>query len=147
MVRSAGGRGEPVAGHPMRVESILLAHPDAAVRGRLARTLAGPGRMIHQARDAGAALAVAGQARPHVLLTALHLPGGVDGFALLQALRRGGMDLEAIVWAPAPGLEALSAARRLGVLELIGGSLDAEAVERSVSNAFRVRELRLGESR
>jgi two-component system cell cycle response regulator len=64
---------------------VLIAHPDATLRGRLREAL--PGAVVVEAADAGSALKACADTRPQVALVALSMCGR-DGGALLATIKR-----------------------------------------------------------
>ncbi len=90
-VGSAATPGEPSAegGAPRVAENaplIVLADDNADMRDYVARLLRGRGWRVTAVPDGAAALAVARRERPSLVLSDVMMPG-LDGFALMRALR------------------------------------------------------------
>ena len=77
------GDGRPAAGQGRR---ILLADDNADMRAYVGRLLAGEGYVVETAEDGEAALALAREHRPDLILTDVMMPK-LDGFGLLRAVR------------------------------------------------------------
>ncbi len=103
-----GGGPEPPPSGDTQADGppVLVVEDDADLRGYLARLL-GPQWPVRTAADGEAALAIARQVRPALVLTDVAMPG-MDGLVLLDALRRdpGTQDVPIILLSARAGAEA-----------------------------------------
>ncbi|GAA0588754.1 response regulator [Craurococcus roseus] len=69
---------------------VLLVEDEPLIRETLVEDLTGAGLDVTEAPDAETALGAAGEAPqpPYVLVTDVNLGGGMDGFALVEEVRR-----------------------------------------------------------
>lgn len=76
---------------PRPLARVLVSEDDDAIRELYARLLADHGFAVLEAPrgDAALTLELARRARPHLLISDLNKPGGLDGLALRAALRAG----------------------------------------------------------
>jgi PAS domain S-box-containing protein len=153
------GRGSPagVVGRAARGGHVLLADDNADLRHYVGRLLESRGYEVQAVGDGAAALAAVRARRPDLLLTDVMMPG-MDGFALLQAVRADPAlsDLPVVMLSARAGEEAqvegLSAgaddylvkpfsAREL--LARVAANLDMARTRREAAEAVRESEARL----
>ncbi len=156
--RDPAPEAAPDAGRPgAREGRVLVADDNGDLRDYVRRLLEGAGYAVDVVADGEAALEAARQQRPDLLLTDVMMPG-MDGFALLQAVRGdpGLSDLPVVMLsaragedAQVEGLEAgaddyLSkpfSAREL--LARVSANLDMARTRRQAAEALRLSEAKL----
>lgn len=114
MRRRHGGGDEPVG------QRILVAEDEALAAMAIEDELLREGYMVDLAPDGQAALEMAGQAMPDLLLTDLRMPR-MDGTGLIRALRGLAPHLPVVVmtgFAPPGGAEALRRAEEAPLIVL-----------------------------
>jgi CheY-like chemotaxis protein len=99
---------------------VLVVERDAAVRAAVAGILR---RASHSVATATGAQEALGLGTPDVVVCAVELDG-MDGLALLEALRRRGQVVRAVLMTALPNLEDCRRALRLGAAELLVKPMD-----------------------
>jgi CheY-like chemotaxis protein len=92
---------------------ILLVDDEPSVRQAVSRVLELAGHQVTVADDGTTALREIRQNPPDLLLTDLHMPG-LDGFKLLEAVRKLSAPMKIIVFSGYGGSHLLDLARMLG---------------------------------
>jgi DNA-binding NtrC family response regulator len=100
------------------VRTVLLVDPEPGTRAGLVDALARGGFGVDVVRTGEAALARLERGGIDLLVTELRLPG-TDGLALIQAMRRTGMRLPAVVVTAHGTVEGAVAAMKLGAFDFL----------------------------
>ena len=121
---------------------LLVVDDEEGVRTFLADALSDAGYAVAQAPDGEAALALLGKSSFHAVLTDLRMPG-VDGMALLQAIRRESPDTEVIVLTAHGSIENAVEAMKEGAFDYLQKPVSSPAALRlTVARALERHRLR-----
>jgi two-component system NtrC family response regulator len=115
--------------------NILLVEDDQPQRETLAGFLSKRGYRVHQAASAGEAEEQAGRQEVDLLLTDLRL-GGPDGISLLEKLKQGSPDLQALVLTAYGTVEDAVRAMRAGAYDFLAKPVDLDRLELLVEKAL-----------
>lgn len=100
---------------------ILLVEDDALVRRHVTRMLAGLGHTIHPAQDGHSALeALAEKPGVDLLFTDVVMPGGMDGVALAETVRKSAPSIPVLLTSGYADLNVLNGRTSIQGAELLG---------------------------
>ncbi len=122
---------------------VLVADDNADMRSYVERLLRDAGLMVESVADGSMMLEAARAAPPDLVLSDVMMPG-MDGFALLSALRaaRSTRDLPVILLSARAGEEARVAALQAGADDYLVKPFSARELVASVARAVRLSQLR-----
>ena len=121
---------------------ILIVEDEPSVLSGLRTLLSSDGYTIDTAVDGVAALAVAAEHPPDVVVTDVKMPR-MDGITLMQKLRESDKDLPVIVTTGVTDLGAAVAAMRAGAEDYIAKPIDVEALALVVERALHRRDVKV----
>ncbi|MBD8879341.1 sigma-54-dependent Fis family transcriptional regulator [Rhodanobacter sp. 7MK24] len=119
----------------MSAKRILIVDNEAKMRRILELSLKAMGHIVSEAADGAAALSIVEKQAVDLVLTDLRMPG-MDGIALLAALRERGMDVPVIVMTAYGTIETAVEAMKLGAVDYIIRPFEMETVEMAVTRAL-----------
>lgn len=119
---------------------VLLVEDDAALRRAIGRMLERMGHQVIEAEDGARAIELSAKDHFDVVLTDIMMPG-VDGIAVLRAVRERDLDVPVLLMTGAPDLDTAVAAIALGALEYLTKPIGTEALGKSIDRALKLHEL------
>ncbi len=123
--------------------SVLIVDDEQNIRRMLGALLVAEGYEVRDAPDGVAAIAVAKDAIPDVVLLDLMMPGSLDGVATLGRLREGDADLPVIMMSGRAGLSDAVRATKLGAFNFLEKPLSPETVLLAIGAALELRQARV----
>jgi two-component system response regulator HydG len=121
---------------------VLVVDDEPGAREALQKLLSAEGYSVEVAEDGVAALAIAAERPPDVVVTDVNMPR-MDGMALLKKLREQDRDLPVIVATSIQDLSAAVAAMRAGAEDYLTKPIDFDALSVVVERALERRETRV----
>jgi DNA-binding NtrC family response regulator len=121
---------------------ILIVDDDPSARSALEQLLGGEGYVVDAAEDGVAALAIAEERPPDVVVTDLDMPN-MNGMDLLKKLREQDGDLPVIVATSLQDLGAAVQAMRAGAEDYLTKPIDFDALTVAVERALERRDVRV----
>ncbi len=122
--------------------SVLIVDDEQNIRRMVGALLVAEGHEVRDAPNGVAAVAVAKDAAPDVVLLDLMMPGPLDGLATLAQLRESDADLPVIMMSGRAGLSDAVRATKLGAFNFLEKPLSPESVLLAISAAFELRQAR-----
>ncbi len=126
----------------MSLARILVVDDEATARSGLEKLLRQAGYIVDTAKDGKAALAVAADHPPDVVVTDLKMPE-MDGMTLLGKLRESDADLPVIVATAFGDVSSAVVAMRAGAVDYLTKPLDFDALVIAIERARERRALRV----
>jgi two-component system response regulator HydG len=120
---------------------VLVVDDEASARSGLEKLLQQEGYIVDVANDGVAALAVAAESPPDVVVTDLKMPK-MDGVALLTKLREQDRDLPVLVVTAFGDVGSAVSAMRAGAADYLTKPVDFDALLVAIERALERRELR-----
>jgi two-component system nitrogen regulation response regulator NtrX len=121
---------------------ILLVDDEANLRRMVAALLASEGFETVEAANGTAALAALGEAAPDAVLLDLMMPGGLDGLATLEQLRRLAPDVPVVMMSGKATLGDAVRATKLGAFQFLEKPLAPESVLTTLRAALELARAR-----
>jgi len=121
---------------------VLVVDDEAAARAALDQLLRSEGYEVDQGEDGVAALAIASERPPDVVVTDLDMPN-MDGLKLLERLRSQDADLPVIVVTSLQDVGAAVRAMRAGAEDYLTKPVDFDALTLVLERALQRREVRV----
>jgi EAL domain-containing protein (putative c-di-GMP-specific phosphodiesterase class I) len=121
---------------------VLLVDDEKSLRVAMRRLLVSGGHEVHAAEDGKAALDLMNEHSFDVLLSDIRMPG-MDGMALLRAVRDRDLDLPVVFLTGSPTLETAMAALEFGAFRYLMKPVDATVLLKMVARAAQARQLAL----
>ncbi len=121
---------------------ILIVDDEPGARSALVPLLRGRGYEVDSAEDGVAALAIAAERPPDVVVTDLEMPR-MDGMELLAKVREANAHLPVIVVTSHQDLAAAVSAMRLGAEDYLSKPFDFDALEVAIERALEHRDVRV----
>ena len=122
--------------------TVLIVDDEPNIRRMLAALLASEGYEVRGVPDGEAAVAVAAEAAPDVVLLDLMMPGALDGLATLARLRERHGEIPVIMMSGRAGLSDAVHATKLGAFNFLEKPLSPETVLLALSAALELRQAR-----
>lgn len=119
---------------------VLLVDDDAAVRRGIAKTMERLGYTVESASSGEEALTLLAAAPFDAVLSDIHMPG-VDGLALLRAIRQRDLDVPVVLLTGVPDVPTAAAAVRYGAIEYLTKPVLRADLERSLARAVALGRL------
>jgi two-component system response regulator HydG len=133
--------GKPVAGARAKAR-ILVVDDERSARSGLEQLLGQEGYSVDTAESGEAALAVAGEHAPDVVVTDLKMPG-MDGVELVKKLHEQDKELPVLVVTAFGEVQTAVAAMRAGAEDFLTKPVDFDALLLSIERAIERRDLRV----
>jgi EAL domain-containing protein (putative c-di-GMP-specific phosphodiesterase class I)/CheY-like chemotaxis protein len=114
----------------------LVVDDDDAMRRTMRRILGAAGFRVAEARDGGEAVAALGDRTYDVVVSDLHMPG-LDGLALLRAVRAVDLDLPVILVTGDPDVSSAAQAVEHGAFRYLTKPVDCDGLVRTAQLAAR----------
>src|SRR6201997_4773042 len=125
----------------MPSEKVLIVHDEKLVRWSLRQKCEEWGYHVLEADNGSAALRVAHNESPDLVLLDVRLPDA-SGIELLEQLKKSGDARSVIMITADPQLEDVKTALKLGAYDFIGKPLDFEELRVTIQNALEATRLR-----
>lgn len=116
---------------------ILIVDDEPNIRAGLAKALAGEADAIATAKDGSEALALFRQARPHLVITDLKMPGLLSGLELIEQIKHERPETQILVITAYGTIDTAVQAMRLGAHDYIAKPVDLNLLRLQVQNAFQ----------
>ena len=113
---------------------ILLVDDDESVRKALERLLTQFGHRVTTAGSGDEALRMVAATKYDVVLSDIHMPG-LDGLALLRAIREHDLDVTVILMTGAPSVETAIEAVRHGAIDYLTKPFKPEQIQKAIARA------------
>jgi two-component system response regulator HydG len=120
---------------------VLVVDDEESARSGLSRLLSGEGYDVDTAEDGAAALAVAADSPPDIVITDVKMPR-MDGIALLTKLREQDKSLPVIVMTAVTDVGQAVAAMREGAADYIAKPIDFDALAIVIARALERRDVK-----
>lgn len=120
--------------------SVLVVDDKEMLRDSVGTTLTRAGMTVHTADGGEAALALISRQRPDCVVTDLKMPG-MDGLALIEAIRKLDEDLPVILMTAFGTIETAVKAMKLGAFDYVTKPFDGDELLITVKRAMRHGEL------
>ena len=130
----------PARGEEGVIRTLLIIDDDPRLCATLRDALGGPHLEVHVAHTGAAGIAACRDRRMDVVLLDQHLPDG-PGASLCPAILRLDEQAKIIFMTAYPTFENAVAAVRLGAFDYLAKPFEVEALQLTVANALRFREL------
>jgi two-component system, NtrC family, nitrogen regulation response regulator NtrX len=124
------------------VPSVLIVDDEPNIRRMVGALLTSEGYEVREAPDGARGVALATEAEPDVALVDLMMPGGMDGMAVLAALRERTPELPVVMMSGRAGLSDAVHATKLGAFNFLEKPLTPEGVLLALSSALELRHAR-----
>ncbi len=116
---------------------VLVVEDEQSVLQAITRVLGEAGFDVSAAEDGARALRLLDEAPFDVVLSDISMPG-LDGIALLNAVREHDLDVPVILMTGIPGVESAADAMRYGAFDYLIKPLDSEKLENTIRRAVSI---------
>src|SRR5262245_26133230 len=145
MLVTSRGSAEPAGGSAATAEAasrgtVLLVDDEAPIARSYARILATAGFAVDVALDGVAAAAIARDKSFDVIVSDITMPG-MNGLALLRAVREHNLDVPVILMTGGPAIESAVQAMEHGALRYLIKPIDPQDLEEVVTRAARLHQM------